>query len=62
MAAGYTDHAAALVREYGDAELEAARHGPFVVANGSPLAPGTPPANNAEAMIRAARRYGRYPL
>ncbi|MCL6429701.1 MAG: hypothetical protein K6V36_02430 [Anaerolineae bacterium] len=42
-------------------QLEAARYGPFVVANGSPLAPGTPP-ENVEAMIRAARRYGRYPL
>lgn len=42
-------------------QLEAARHGPFVVSNGSPLAPGTPPENVA-AMIGAARRYGRYPL
>ncbi|MDI7276543.1 MAG: uroporphyrinogen decarboxylase family protein [Anaerolineae bacterium] len=42
-------------------QLEAARYGPFVVANGSPLAPGTPP-ENVEAMIGAARRYGRYPL
>lgn len=42
-------------------QLQAARYGPFVVANGSPLAPGTPPAN-VEAMIRAARQYGHYPL
>ncbi len=41
-------------------QLEAAQFGPFVVANGSPLAPGTPP-ENVEAMIRAARRYGGCP-
>jgi uroporphyrinogen-III decarboxylase len=39
-------------------QLRAAEHGPFVVANGSPLAPGTPP-ENVDAMIRAARKYGR---
>ena len=38
-------------------QIVAAREGPFVVANGSPLAPGTPP-ENVEAMIRAARKYG----
>jgi hypothetical protein len=42
-------------------QLRAAVYGPFVVANGSPLAPGTPPAN-VEAMIGAAHRFGRYPL
>ncbi|MGQ9683773.1 MAG: uroporphyrinogen decarboxylase family protein [Anaerolineae bacterium] len=42
-------------------QLEAAHYGPFVVANGSPLAPGTPSAN-VDALIGAARRYGRYPL
>jgi uroporphyrinogen-III decarboxylase len=36
------------------AQLQAACIGPFIVANGSPLAPGTPP-ENVEAMIRAAR-------
>jgi uroporphyrinogen-III decarboxylase len=35
-------------------QLEAAQHGPFVVANGSPLAPGTPP-QNVDAMIAATR-------
>ncbi|MCU0522779.1 MAG: uroporphyrinogen decarboxylase family protein, partial [Anaerolineae bacterium] len=39
-------------------QLEAAAYGPFVVANGSPLAPGTPP-ENVQAMIDAVRRYGR---
>ena len=36
-------------------QLAAAEYGPFVVANGSPLAPGTPP-ENVEAMVRAARK------
>ena len=40
------------------AQLAAAREGPFLVCNGSPFAPGTPP-ENVDAMIRAARRYGR---
>ncbi len=35
-------------------QLEAAQEGPFVVANGSPLAPGTPP-DNVDALIEAAR-------
>jgi len=39
-------------------QLEAAACSPFVVANGSPLAPGTPPGN-VQAMIDATRRYGR---
>jgi len=39
-------------------QLAAAEYGPFVVANGSPLAPGTPP-ENVQAMVDAARRYGR---
>lgn len=39
-------------------QLVAAKEGPFVVANGSPLAPGTPP-ENVDAMIRAARKYGK---
>jgi hypothetical protein len=34
-------------------QLEAARYGPFVVANGSPLCFGTPP-ENVEALIEAA--------
>ncbi|NLF18917.1 MAG: hypothetical protein GX595_16930 [Lentisphaerae bacterium] len=38
-------------------QLEAAAYGPFVVANGSPLAPGTPP-ENVQAMIDATRQYG----
>ncbi len=42
-------------------QIEAARYGPFIVSNGSPFAPGTPPAN-VDAMIAAARRYGRLPL
>jgi uroporphyrinogen-III decarboxylase len=42
-------------------QLRAAAEGPFVVANGSPLVPGTPP-ENVDAMVRAARRHGRYPL
>lgn len=42
-------------------QLRAAAEGPFVVANGSPLVPGTPP-ENVDAMIRAARQHGRYPL
>jgi hypothetical protein len=37
------------------AQRRAAQVGPFVVGNGSPLAPGTPP-QNVEAMIRAARQ------
>lgn len=43
------------------AQLRAARVGPFVVANGSPIVPGTPP-ENVEALIRAARTYGHYPV
>jgi len=39
-------------------QLVATAYGPFVVANGSPLAPGTPP-ENVQAMIDATRRYGR---
>ncbi len=54
---GRPEEVEAAVRE----QLAAAREGPFIVANGSPLVPGTPP-ENVEAMIRAARRYGRYPL
>ncbi len=42
-------------------QLRAALYGPFVVANGSPLAPGTPP-QNVVGMIQAAHRYGTYPL
>jgi uroporphyrinogen-III decarboxylase len=34
-------------------QMEAARYGPFVVANGSPLCFGTPP-ENVEAMIETA--------
>jgi len=36
------------------AQMAAARYGRFVVANGSPIAPGTP-KENVEAMIRVAR-------
>jgi hypothetical protein len=43
------------------AQLEAAHVGPFIVCNGSPIVPGTAP-ENIDAMIRAARLYGRYPL
>ena len=42
-------------------QLRAALYGPFVVANGSPIAPGTPP-ENVEAMIRATHRHGSCPL
>ena len=42
-------------------QTRAALHGPFVVANGSPLVPGTPP-ENVDAMIQATHRYGVYPL
>ncbi|MHB0858352.1 MAG: uroporphyrinogen decarboxylase family protein [Anaerolineae bacterium] len=42
-------------------QLQAAKEGPFVVANGSPLVPGTPP-QNVTAMIQAARAFGAYPL
>jgi uroporphyrinogen decarboxylase len=57
MLHGRAEDVEAAVRD----QLAVARCGPFVVANGSPLAPGTPP-ENVEAMIRATRRYGRYPL
>ncbi|NPV07987.1 MAG: hypothetical protein HPY83_08500 [Anaerolineae bacterium] len=36
-------------------QLAAAEEGPFVVANGSPLAPGTPP-ENVDALIEAAHK------
>jgi len=42
-------------------QLKAAKDGGFVISNGSPLAPGTPP-QNIHAMIEAARKYGIYPL
>jgi uroporphyrinogen-III decarboxylase len=38
-------------------QLRAAEYGPFVVANGSPLAPGTPP-ENVDALIAATRKHG----
>ena len=40
------------------AQIRAARYGRFVVANGSPIAPGTP-KENVEAMIRVARESPR---
>ncbi len=49
---GQPDEVASAVRR----QLAAAQYGPYVVANGSPLAPGTPP-ENVQAMIEAARRY-----
>jgi len=50
MLYGRPEEVEAAVRE----QLRAAEYGPFVVANGSPLAPGTPP-ENVDALIRAAR-------
>lgn len=43
------------VREAARRQKEAAKHGPFVAANGSPLVLGSP-AGNLEAMIDEARR------
>ena len=40
-------------------QLETAEYGPFVISNGSPLAPGTPP-ENVHAMVDAARAFGRF--
>jgi uroporphyrinogen-III decarboxylase len=40
-------------------QLEYAEYGPFVISNGSPLAPGTPP-ENIHAMVDAARAFGRF--
>jgi len=42
-------------------QISASKVGPFVMANGSPLVPGTPP-ENVEALITATHKWGQYPL